>query len=74
LPQNALSSLLSNGATGILEAEWAEEVKERNTIFVGNVNKKEKKAWTPLEGIKFGWFICLNLDPEWNKANGLGWF
>jgi hypothetical protein len=44
LPQNASSSLLPDGATGILEAEWGEEVEERNTIFVGNVNEKEKKA------------------------------
>jgi hypothetical protein len=38
------------------------------------VNEKEKKAWTPLKGIKSGWFICLNPDPKWKKANGLGWF
>jgi hypothetical protein len=54
LPQNAPSSLLPDGATGILEAEWAEEVEDKNTIFIGNVNEKEKKAWTPLEGIKSG--------------------
>jgi hypothetical protein len=63
LPQNAPSSLLPDRATRILEVEWAEEVR-RNTIFVGNVNEKEKKAWTPLKGIKLGWFICLNRDSE----------
>jgi hypothetical protein len=74
LPQNAPSSLLPDGATRIPEAEWAEKVEERNTIFVGNVNEKEKKAWTPLEGIKSSWFIFLNPDREWKKANRLGWF
>jgi hypothetical protein len=74
LPQNASSLLLPDGATRILEAEWAEEVEERNTIFVGNVNEKEKEAWTPFEGIKSGWFNCLNSDPKCEKANGLCWF
>jgi hypothetical protein len=67
LPQNAPSSLLLDGATGILEVEWAEEVEERNTIFFGNVNEKEKKTWTPLEGIKSGWFICLNPNQNGKK-------
>jgi hypothetical protein len=55
-------------------AEWAEEVEERNTIFSWNMNEKEKEAWTSLEGIKSGLFICLNPDPEWEKANELGLF
>jgi hypothetical protein len=65
---------MPDGATRILKAEWAEEVEEKNTIFVGNVNEKKKEAWTPLEGIKSGWFICLNPDLEWEIANGLCWF
>jgi hypothetical protein len=73
LPQNTPSSVLADKATKILEVEWADEVEERNIIFVGNVNEKEKAAWTPLEGIKSGWFICLNPNAEWEKANGLGW-
>jgi hypothetical protein len=39
-----------------------------NTIFIENVNEKEKKAWTPFKGVKSGWFICLNPDPEWEKS------
>ena len=74
LDQNVPSPLQPHGATEILEAEWAEEIEERNTIFVGSLNEKEKEAWSPLEGIKSGWFVCLNPDPKWEKINGQGWF
>jgi hypothetical protein len=44
VPQNAPSSLQPHGAMRILEAEWAKNVEEKNTIFVGKMNEKKKEA------------------------------
>jgi hypothetical protein len=74
LSQYASSSVQLQGVTRILEVEWVEDVQERNTINVGKVNEKEKEAWTPLEGIKSGWSVYLNPNPEWKAENGEGWF
>ena len=49
--------------------EMADEIEERDTMFVGRLSEKEREAWNPLEGISDERYVVLNPNPDWEAEH-----